>query len=167
MAGSLIKKVIVAVNGSVSSEKAAMYAVMFCRQVKASLKVVNVVDTATINQLLLAQILIPEEREKYTGNLRTEGENTLRHIKELAASKGLNIETEMREGAVWSELVACAGEYKADLIVVGAHRHYETTIGGTRHKDYLSAINHEILNNADCNIIVVKDDDADIKFRNF
>ncbi len=162
MAKSIIKKVTVAINGSDQSEKAAMYAIMLSCQMGSRLKVVSVVDTATIKQLMFAKILIQEESEKYLNALRNECKTNLEHIKELALSKGLNIDTEIREGAVWSQLITASDEYESDLLVIGGRKH-----SATGAHDHLSAINAEILANANCNVFVVRETDIDRKFKIF
>ena len=58
MIKSLFKKAIVAVNGSKSSEHALMYSFIIAKQMQISLKVVFVVDTATINHLALSKFFI-------------------------------------------------------------------------------------------------------------
>ena len=70
----LLQKLVVAVNGSEQSLNAAMYAIMFAKQYKCDLKVVYVVDTATLKQLELSNFFIPDESARYKARLESDGQ---------------------------------------------------------------------------------------------
>ena len=98
----LLKKIIVAINGSESSVQAAMYAIMLSKQYSLALKAVYVVDTATIKFLTNSKFLVSEEKDSYESDLKRDGKTYLEYVKNLAKSKGMEIETELREGSVWA-----------------------------------------------------------------
>ena len=115
----LFQRVVVAYNGSVSSLHAVMYAILMAKLYHCQVKVVFVVDTATIRQLTISKFMVKEEGDEIEGNLKSDGERNLEYVIKLAKSKGVRIDTELRSGAVWSEVITSADEYDADLILLG------------------------------------------------
>lgn len=147
----LFQKVLVVVNSSDASIKAAEYGILMAKLYRCSLKAVYVVDTATLKQLTLNKFFISEESREYEESLTSDGQRYLRYVESLAEKKGVKIETEMKKGAVWSEVVTTARNMKADLILLGGFD------GGTgdRH-DVLSTAYREIMVNADCSVLMVR-----------
>ena len=80
MSKSFYKKIIVAINGSQSSIHAAMYAIMMAKSYNLALKVVYVVDTATIKYLTMNKFFITEEKEEFEKKLKIDGEHYLNSI---------------------------------------------------------------------------------------
>src|SRR5574344_844317 len=100
MSKSFYKKIIVAINGSQSSIHAAMYAIMMAKSYNLALKVVYVVDTATIKYLTMNKFFITEEKEEFEKKLKIDGEHYLNSIEMLSFSKGIKIEKELRCGGI-------------------------------------------------------------------
>ncbi|MBR1614261.1 MAG: universal stress protein, partial [Treponema sp.] len=73
----LLRKLIVAVNGSEQSLSAAMYSIMLAMQYKCELKAVYVVDTATLKQLELSKFFVPDEVARYREKLHEDGQKYL------------------------------------------------------------------------------------------
>lgn len=142
------KKLIVAVNGRESSIHASMYSIMMARTYNTELKFVYVVDTATIKYLSLNHFLVSSEAEDFSEKLQKDGEHYLNYVKMLAISKGITAETEIRSGAVFTEIVKSSDEFEADLILLGSE-------------------NKDIYENAKCPVLVVKDKDIEAKFKIF
>ena len=80
----LLEKVLVACNGSDSSLRAVKYAVILSRQIMVQVKVVYIVDSASIKQLTLSRFMDPDEAGKISRRLEEDGKNILEHIKLLA-----------------------------------------------------------------------------------
>ena len=150
----LFQRVLVAVNGSESSLHAAMYGIMMAKVYHCHLKAVYVVDTATIKQLTLSKFLVQDESYATEAGLTSDGDRNLTYILNLAKSKGIKIDVELRKGAVWSEVVTAADEYKADLILVGGRARTETS---TIIHDETSMENRSIIGSAHCSVLVVKE----------
>ncbi len=148
----LFQKVIVAYNGSVSSLHAAMYAIMMAKVYKCHVKVVYVVDTDSIKKLTMLNFLVKEEGDRARNDLESDGERDLLYVQKLAKSKGVKLETELRHGAVWSELITAADEYKADLLLLGASAGENNSL---LRRDVVSRQNGEIIGSAHCNVMVV------------
>ena len=143
--------ILVAINGSEASISAAKYAIIMARSYRCKLTAVYVVDTASIRQLALSRIFIPEESQEYERNLQGDGDKYLAFVEELALAKGLKIEKEIRQGAVYSEILAAADEKKTDLIILGG---WEKDLSS---RDTLSNTHKEIMSNAKCSVLLAKE----------
>jgi nucleotide-binding universal stress UspA family protein len=155
----LFQTVVVAVSGSEASVSAAKYAIVFAKQYRCRLAAVNVVDTATLKELLLSRIFVEDESSEYEHSLEENGQRYLNYIEELAARKGVAIEKVMRKGAVFSEIINAAEEREADLILLGG---FEEKAGA---RDVLSRQRRDILRNARCSVLIVKEPDVDFLYR--
>jgi len=155
----LFQTVVIAVSGSEASVNAARYAIVLAKQYRCKLVAVNVVDTATLKELLLSRIFVEDESFEYEHSLEENGQRYLNYIEELAARKGVAVEKVMRKGAVFSEIINAAEEREADLIVLGGFEEKS----GTR--DVLSRQHRDILRNARCSILVVKEPDIEFLYR--
>lgn len=164
MAKSLINKVIVAVNGSSQSYHAALYSIILAKQYGCTVKAVYVVDTAALKQLTMSRFFYKEESEKYEENLNHDGHKYLQEISDLARSKGVKIQTEMRKGSPWAEIIHCAEDFEADLIVLGGKEHQYSSMSSVIRNDVASATNIDIVGNANCNVLVVREKDVEKKF---
>ena len=150
MIKSLFKNVVVAVK----------YAVVLAKTYKCNVKAVYVVDTATLKQLTLSKFFLHEESLEYETNLVTDGERYLKYAQELGLAKGINIQTELRKGAIWSEIIACADDFEAQLVLLGG---YEKE--GTGLKDVISSSYRKILANVHCPVLVVKGNDIETLYK--
>ena len=151
----LISNIVAAVTGSDASIMAAKYSIVMAKHYRCNLSAVYVVDTATIKQLTLSKIFIAEESAEYEQSLEANGQRYLSFVEELAHAKGVKIEKEMRKGAVYTEILAAATARKADLIVMGG---WEKERSG---RDIISQAHREIMFNAKCSVLLVKDPGID------
>ncbi len=165
----LLKKVIVAINGSQSSIQAAMYAIMLAKQYSLALKAVFVVDTDTIKFLSNSKFLVSEEKESYESDLAKDGKTYLDYVKNLASSKGVEMETELRTGSVWGEVIRAADEYAADLILIGGHESKDKLKVLEAHVQRSTAaiVRSEIMNYAHCPVLVIHKPQIESLFKIF
>jgi len=154
----LLQTVVVAVSGSEASINAAKYAIALARGYRSRVLAVYVVDTATLRELLLSRIFIEEESTDYEKSLEQNGHRYLNYIAELAAKKGVQVEMILRRGAISTEIVEVAEDNNAGLILLGG---FEDK--GLR--DALSRQHREIMKNARCSILVVKEPDMESIFK--
>lgn len=159
------KKILVAVNGTENSLHAAMYAIMMAKTYDLELKVVHVVDSATIKYLGMNQILLKEEQKSFHTDLTNEGQNNLDYIEMLASTKGVQIKKELRQGAVFTEIIKCSQEFNADLILVGGLIKDLKNDYGRKNADFF--LHREILNHAKCPVMVVQKADIEAEFKIF
>ena len=97
---------------------------------------------------------IEKESSEYEKSLTEDGKRYLNYVENLAKAKGIKIETELRKGSVWSEVIAYADDSKSDLILLGEHKHIQS-------KDVISSIYREIISHANCSVLVVKEKDIE------
>ena len=151
----LFQKIVVAYSGSKTSLDTLMYAILMAKVYKCQIKVVVVVDTASIKYLTLQKFMVSQEGEAIAKNLESDGKKNLNYAMNFAKSKGVKIETELRKGSVWSEIVAAADEFKADLILIGGAKNLDHLSSLSR--DLVSSQESEIIGSAHCSVMVVRD----------
>jgi nucleotide-binding universal stress UspA family protein len=156
---SIIQNILVAISGSDASINAAKYALVLARQFKCSLTAVYVIDTATLRQLVITNIFLEDESEDYEKSLMDNGHRYLNYIQELAAQKGVKIETALRKGAVFTEILREAEQKSCDLIILGGWEK------DRKDRDIISESHKEILMNAKCSVLVAKERDIDRIFK--
>ncbi|MDR2485193.1 MAG: universal stress protein [Treponema sp.] len=155
----LFSNVVVAITGSDASILAAKYAIVMAKIYRCRLTAVYVVDTATIRQLTLSKIFIQEESQEYEKSLEANGKRYLSFVEELARSKGVKIESDIRRGAVYTEILTLAEDKKADMIVLGGWEQHRSA------RDIISHAHREIMVNAKCSVVLVKEPNIDHIFK--
>lgn len=153
---SLIQTIVVAVSGSEASINAAKYGIIMARLYRLRLVGVYVVDTATLRELLLSKIFVEEETADYEKSLEDNGRRYLNYVQDLAAKKGVEMEKIMRRGAISTEVVQAADEAGADIILLGGLEESKSI------RDVLSRQRREIVRNAKCSVLVVKEPAIDM-----
>jgi nucleotide-binding universal stress UspA family protein len=155
----LISNIVVAINGSDASILAAKYAIVMAKAYRCRLSAVYVVDTATLRQLTLSKIFIQEESQEYEKSLKANGERYLSFVEELALAKGIKIEREIRQGAVYTEILSVAEDKKADLIILGGWEKDRNP------RDIFSHSHREIMINAKCTVLLAKEPGIDMLYK--
>lgn len=161
----LFKKVLVAVSGRLNALHAAMYAIMMAKTYGVEIKFVYVVDTETIKVLTMNRLLISEEKDGFEKKLRENGENYLHYVQMLASKKGIQAQTEMRCGAIFTELLKAADEYEADLIILGGTER-EGILGSTK-QNVMNRDENEVLSQSRCPVLIVQNPEIETQFKNF
>jgi nucleotide-binding universal stress UspA family protein len=155
----LIRTMLVAVSGSSSSLAAAKYGILMAKAHTSRLIAVYVVDTATLKELLLSKIFVEEESSDYEKSLESNGYHYLNYVEELARKKGVQLEKVLRRGSISTEIVEAAQENEADIILLGGFEDRGIL------RDAISRQHRDILKNADCSVLVVKQPDIDSIFK--
>jgi len=148
----LFKNLLILVNGTDASINAAKYAIIMAKLYKCSVRAVYVVDVATIKMLSLNRIFIEEESLDYERSLEQNGKRYLSYVQKIGEEKGVRVATELRRGAIWSEIVACSEENSIDAILIGSSG-AET---GDRNES-ISLTFKSVLTHARCSVLVVKE----------
>ncbi|MCL2175398.1 MAG: universal stress protein [Treponema sp.] len=156
----IISHIVTAVTGTDASILAAKYAIVMAKQYHCKLTAVYVVDTATIRQLTLSKIFIQEEAAEYLRSLENNGNRYLTFVEELAHAKGIKVEKIMREGAIFTEILQVADEKKADMILLGGWEK------DTKTRDIIGHSHREIMANAKCSVMLVKEPNIDLIYKN-
>jgi nucleotide-binding universal stress UspA family protein len=155
----LISNIVTVITGSDASILAAKYAIIMAKLYHCHLTAVYVVDTATIRQLTMSKIFIQEESAEYEKSLEANGERYLSFVEELAHAKGVKIDREMRRGAVYTEILTAVDERKADLVVLGGWEKDRSA------RDIISQAHREIMVNAKCSVLLVKEPGIDQMYK--
>ncbi|MBR6342276.1 MAG: universal stress protein [Treponema sp.] len=159
MAKEFLKKALVAINGSESSIRAAMYGIMMARTYKLELKFLYVIDSATITYLGMNQMLAKDEQIDYKVDLAYEGQNHLEYVASLAASKGVTAQTELKDGSVVTEILKSAKDFEADLILIGSTSKKKGA--SLIKRNVHSTHQNDIIENARIPVLVVQSQDKD------
>lgn len=165
MARTFFKKILVAVNGHKNSIHTAMYAIMMARTYNLALKIIYVVDSATIKYLEMNNLLLSEEKSSFLNQLTQDGVNILSYVAGLARSKGVKIESELLSGGVFNQILKAAEDFNADLILMGGHEDSDGKSG--LKKSILSRDQNEILANAPCPVLIVQKPNIEAEFKIF
>lgn len=163
MIKALFRKIIVAYNGSKSSLHAVMYGIMMAKIYKCQVKVVYVVDTDSIKRLVLTKFLVRDEGNNFESELESSAEKDLAYVEKLAKAKGIKIDTEVRHGAVWSEVIKAANDYNANLILLGDSDRTSSTSVLTRGR--LGIQDSEIIGSSSCSVMVVRQSNIEQMFK--
>ncbi|MDR0300778.1 MAG: universal stress protein [Treponema sp.] len=150
-----ISNIVIAVTGTDASILAAKYAIVMAKTYNCKLSAVYVVDTTTIKQLMLSRIFLQEEGTEYEKSLEANGVRYLTFVEDLANAKGVKVERIMRKGTIYTEILTVADEKKADLILLGGWER------DTQTKDIIGHSHREIMANAKCSVVLVKEPEID------
>ncbi len=161
----LFQNVIVAINGSGPSIQAAMYGILFAKQYRTRLKFVYVVDSATIRRLTLSNFFVADEAASYGKSLREDGQKYINYVMDLAKSKGVKSEGEVRDGSVWLEIINAADDMKADLIILGGGTERSDFSGAEKTHTVFSQTYKDIICHANCSVMVVNRQRVEQLFR--
>jgi nucleotide-binding universal stress UspA family protein len=156
---ALLQTVVVAVSGSEASISAAKYGIAMAKLYRSRLLAVYVVDTATLRELLHSKIFVEDESSDYEKSLEQNGSRYLNYVDELARKKGVEVEKLLRRGAISTEIVQTAEENEANLILLGGFEEKPSF------RDALSRQHREIMRNAKCSILVVKEPEIELIYR--
>lgn len=148
----LVQNILVLVNGSEASINAAKYGILMSRLYRCKLRAIYVVDTATLKQLTLNKFFVTQESKEYEASLTSNGKRYLKYVEDLGRSKGVKVETELKSGSIWSEVISTSVNMNADLILLGG---FESDAAESR--DVLSTTYKEILVNSHCSVLMVKE----------
>ena len=152
----VLKNIVVAVNGSESSVHAAMYGIILAKQLSLNMKAVFVTDAAAVKFLANSRVFTAEERDSYLSDLDADGKKYLAYVSDLAKSKGLTIQTEIRSGSVWAETIHAADEFKADMILIGGGSAAPSYVSDNAYRTNIhTTARMEIATFASCPVLVV------------
>ena len=148
-----ISKIMVYVNGTEESITAAQFALTLAASTGATLKVFYVVNTKALNDLVTARIFLKEEQMEYEHDLQADAERYLNHVRDLARTKGIPIETESATGNVHQEIVNRVREEDIDLLLIGELSHIRSR------RDEFYDESERAMRAVPCSVLIVKDEE--------
>ncbi|OQX86195.1 MAG: hypothetical protein B6D63_00495 [Candidatus Latescibacteria bacterium 4484_7] len=113
------ERLIVYIDGSESSIRAAKLAIAMANAFGSRLRVLYVVNENLLNELLKARVFVQVEKMDYERDLEEDGKRYLGYVEKLAESKGVDVETSLRKGIVHEEVSCEVDEWQCDLLIQG------------------------------------------------
>ncbi len=114
----LFTRVLSPLDFSEPSEAAFRVALAFAKQEGASLRLLHVVEPILVPADFAMGPVTPAEFEQ---QLEVQAKQNLEAAARRAREAGLAVETEMRRGKPFDQIVACGRERGCDLIILGTH----------------------------------------------
>jgi nucleotide-binding universal stress UspA family protein len=115
---ALYKRVLVAVDGSSCSGKAAKTAVDLCARYDAELHVIFVISELVVDNF---KRLGKAQADEVMESLKDEGRKYFRDVRDTAKEVGVKMVEAIRQGFPADEIVTYAKKVRIDIIVMGTH----------------------------------------------
>ena len=118
----MISKILVPIDGSKVSQKAAKYAVELAKQTGSSLTLLSVIDKRfLVEQSVSASVSPTHLKESVEDYLKQSAQSFTDVIGKVCERNHIKYKTSIRTGHPVEEIVSEAARSKADLIVMGSH----------------------------------------------
>ncbi|NTW60157.1 MAG: universal stress protein [Nitrospirae bacterium] len=118
----MISKILVPIDGSKVSQKAAKYAVELAKKTGASVMLLSVIDNRFIvSQSVSASASPTHVKESIEDYLKQSVQSSADTIEKLCVKNRIRCKTAIRTGHPVEEIVNEAKKAKTDLIVMGSH----------------------------------------------
>lgn len=139
-------------DGSETCVVAAQYAVFLAKTFEAKLTGLYVVDQRILDELVRAKIFFREEALDYEYDLEQDGKRYLNHARELARSKGVEMNVVLLKGEVHTLVLDKITELHVDMLVVNEFEEF------TSRKEASYDEKERILRRAKIPIVVVTEE---------
>jgi nucleotide-binding universal stress UspA family protein len=139
-----MQKILVAHDGSKSSDKALKKALEIALSFNASLTVLSVIPELYLTELSDA------DRNRIFNALSKETTEAMEKIRKSLSGKSIEVKTLIRQGDPAEKILETAQKMKADLIVTGSHGKH-----GTK-KFLLGSVSSKVVDYSKCPVMVVK-----------
>ncbi|NOY40198.1 MAG: universal stress protein [Nitrospirae bacterium] len=144
MMKNTMKKILIAHDGSKSSNKALKIAVEIAVKFDSTLYVLSVVPELYLTELT------DFDRQRITEALTEETNKTMEKVRSSLASHTIEHKTLVRQGDPAEVILDTAKKMKVNLIVTGSHGRHGAT------KFLLGSVSSKVLDHAHCPVLVVK-----------
>ncbi|NTU42564.1 MAG: universal stress protein [Nitrospirales bacterium] len=139
-----MQKILVAHDGSKSSDKALKKAMEIAASFNSSLTVLSVIPELYLTELS------DTDRNKISDALTKETTEAMERIRKSLSGKSLDVKTLIRQGDPAEKILETAQKMKVDLIVTGSHGRH-----GTK-KFLLGSVSAKIVDYSKCPVLVIK-----------
>ncbi len=146
-ADKVLRKILIATDGSESAEKAADFGVQIAGLSGAKVYAVYVIDTTPYYSIPLDQVWSKEVYEQ----LETMGYEITSDVEKTAKAAGLKAESLVLKGDPAERIVNFAEERNVDMIVVGSHG-----IGGFE-RLVIGSVSEKVVRHAKVPVLVVRE----------
>ena len=147
---SPVNHILVLVDGTEASFRAADRAIELARALGAHLTALAVMDTDTLRQLLSARILVDVEMDEFEKELEESARRQLAEVRERALARKVVIEEVLLTGNTEIIVPKEVEERGVDLIAMGGYPSTKVT------RDLVARQRQMILDRAPCPVLVVK-----------
>lgn len=150
----LIRKILVALDGSQSANNALEYALDLAEKYASAVVLLTVVEPVIVPKI--SRVAVPpvpkEVVDKYKKGLKAGHQKILsKALKKVQETKGdLDVSTELVEGKPSEKIVEVAREGDLDIIVMGSRG-----LGGIK-EVFLGSVSDRVADQAPCPVLVVK-----------
>lgn len=138
----MIKKIVLAYDGSDPSKKALEYAVSLAEKYSAALAVISIVRIPEVPDDVETEAIIDEASDSYNREFEP--------LKNRVSKMNLQVTFEVRVGHPADQIVSFAEEVKADLIVLGHRGRSEIS------RWLLGSISKRVLSYAHCSVLIAR-----------
>jgi nucleotide-binding universal stress UspA family protein len=139
-----MKKILIAHDGSKSSEAALKKAFEIAEKFDSSVTVMSVVPELYLTELMEV------DRVRILETLTEEAKKALMKIRKSTAASKKPVKTIVAQGNPAEEILAQAKKMKADLLVTGSHGRHGAQ------KFFLGSISAKLATHAECSVLIVK-----------
>ncbi|MCI0468829.1 MAG: universal stress protein [Nitrospirae bacterium] len=139
-----MNRILVAHDGSKSSDKALRKAVDLAVSLNASLSVLSVIPELYLTELSDA------DKNRIFQSLSNETTEAMERIRKSLTGKSIEVKTLIRQGDPAEKILETAQKMKVDLIITGSHGRH-----GTK-KFLLGSVSSKIVDYSKCPVLVVK-----------
>jgi nucleotide-binding universal stress UspA family protein len=146
----LVNHILVLVDGTESSFRAADRAIDLARALGARLTAMAVVDRDTLHQLLSVKILVETEIAEFEKELKSSAASHLAVVRQRALDRKLSIEEVLLTGIVEDIVPKEIQQRNVDLVCIGAFQCSRVA------RDLLARQRQQVIDRATCPVLVVK-----------
>ncbi|MEW6675109.1 MAG: universal stress protein [Nitrospirota bacterium] len=139
-----MKKILIAHDGSKSSDRALKKAVEIATKFGSTMTVISVIPELYLTELM------DVDRTRIFEALTEETKDAMQKIKTSLKDKSIKIKTVIKQGNPAEEILSTAQRMKVDLIVTGSHGRH-----GAK-KFLLGSVSSKIVDYSTCPVLVVK-----------
>jgi nucleotide-binding universal stress UspA family protein len=140
-----VKKILIPIDGSDYSMRAAEYGVSIAKMLDAQITVVYVID-----QVLIEQILKISDRESVERDLKKDGQQYINYVLSLAKKESVKASSLLTKGRPFEQIVHLAKELSMDLIVMGTYG-----LQGAE-RLLIGSVAEKVIEYSHCPVLVVK-----------
>ena len=150
MAKPSIRHILVLVDGTDASYRAADAAIGLARDLGARLTAMAVVDTETLRQLLSVKILVDAEMGEFEKELEASSRRQLAEVADRAADRKVVADQALLTGNTETIVPREVQQREVDLIALGGFQSSKVS------RDLLARQRQQIIDRAACPVLVVK-----------
>ena len=147
----IYKRILVPIDFSEHSERTVSYAVKFASRYEATVQILHVFEVPDYVVTPFARRKRPEAVKAHVDTAEQEAREHLAAVEQELLNRGLKVESYLRVGSPFDEIVRTANHLNVDLIIIGSHGCSPLTrllVGSTAER---------VVEHAPCPVLVVKE----------